>query len=119
MLFCCETYKFCERMQLDCIVSNELGDPQQIVDISAGQGTEGEGAGKAILTNWATIPKLRLLNLVCDLTPIEFVTMVVSDVGMIPPTSVPVIIREQQVCPTSTPMSSMCLPRCYPDARDG
>jgi translation initiation factor eIF-2B subunit delta len=37
---------------------------------------------------------LRVLNLVYDLTPMEFVAMVISEVGMIPPTSVPVVIRE-------------------------
>lgn len=31
-----------------------------------------------------------------DVTPIEHVTLVVTEYGMIPPTSVPVIIRERQ-----------------------
>jgi translation initiation factor 2B subunit (eIF-2B alpha/beta/delta family) len=37
---------------------------------------------------------LQLLNLVYDVTPSTFITMVVTEVGMIPPTSVPVILRE-------------------------
>ena len=41
---------------------------------------------------------LGLLNLVYDVTPPEFVDMVVTDIGMIPCTSVPVVLRvkEQQ-----------------------
>jgi translation initiation factor 2B subunit (eIF-2B alpha/beta/delta family) len=34
------------------------------------------------------------LGLIYDLTPAEFVTALVTEVGIIPPTSVPVIIRE-------------------------
>jgi len=40
------------------------------------------------------VPSLRLLNLTYDVTPCELVTMVISEVGMTPPTSIPVIIRE-------------------------
>jgi translation initiation factor eIF-2B subunit delta len=42
------------------------------------------------------IPRLGLLNLKYDAMPAEYVTMVVTEFGMIPPTSVPVIIREFQ-----------------------
>ena len=34
------------------------------------------------------------LNLCYDITPIQYIAVVVTEVGMIPPTSVPVIIRE-------------------------
>ena len=36
------------------------------------------------------------MNLVYDLTPAQFVTVLVTEVGLMPPTSVPVIIREAQ-----------------------
>ena len=42
------------------------------------------------------VSRLRLLNIVYDLTPMEHVALVVTEMGMIPPTSVPVIIRERQ-----------------------
>jgi translation initiation factor eIF-2B subunit delta len=29
-LVCCETYKFCERVQLDSICLNELGNPEEL-----------------------------------------------------------------------------------------
>ena len=37
---------------------------------------------------------MKLLNLIFDLTPAQFVTMVITEVGMIPITSVPVVLRE-------------------------
>jgi translation initiation factor 2B subunit (eIF-2B alpha/beta/delta family) len=47
----------------------------------------------ASLKSWKDIPSLKLLNLVYDLTPTEFITMVITEVGMVPPTSVPAIMR--------------------------
>jgi len=82
VMICCETYKFVERAQLDGICFNELGDPNTL-------------ATSELLKNWKDIDNLKLLNLNLDLTPAEFVTMVITEVGMIPPTSVPVIVREQ------------------------
>lgn len=43
---------------------------------------------------WSEQPRLRLLNLKYDAMPSEYVTMIVTEFGMIPPTSVPVILRE-------------------------
>ena len=50
--------------------------------------------GKPILSDWRAIDGLKVLNLKYDLTPPEFVTMVITETGIIPPTSAPVIIRE-------------------------
>lgn len=41
-----------------------------------------------------------LLNLIYDAMPQDFVTLVVTEFGAIPPTSVPVILREYQQEPT-------------------
>lgn len=38
--------------------------------------------------------RLRLLNLKYDLMPAEYVTMIISEFGMVPATSVPAILRE-------------------------
>jgi translation initiation factor eIF-2B subunit delta len=46
------------------------------------------------VNDWKSIDKLKLLNLLYDVTPTEFVMMVITEVGCIPPTSVPVVIRE-------------------------
>ena len=77
VLFCCESYKFSEKVQLDSIVSNEQGDEKELL-LNAKKETSG----------------VSVLNLLYDSTPSELITMVVTDVGMIPSTSVPVVIRE-------------------------
>jgi translation initiation factor 2B subunit (eIF-2B alpha/beta/delta family) len=46
------------------------------------------------LASWRNSPRLGLLNLKYDAMPAEYVTMVVTEFGMIPPSSVPVILRE-------------------------
>ncbi|EFJ52442.1 eukaryotic translation initiation factor 2B delta, partial [Volvox carteri f. nagariensis] len=87
VMICCETHKFNERVQLDSITHNELGDPEALAVVS----------GKPEVTaleGWSEHPRLRLLNLKYDLMPAEYVTMVVTEFGMVPPTSVPVILRE-------------------------
>ncbi|KAG8464107.1 hypothetical protein KFE25_000275 [Diacronema lutheri] len=118
VLIACETYKFAERVMLDSICANELGDPDDLVTVrpvraaaqtGAAAATSGAAlaAGGALaesvdgganvlacLTDWRDVSTLRLLNLTYDVTPCELVTMVISEVGMTPPTSVPVIIRE-------------------------
>jgi glycogen synthase len=43
---------------------------------------------------WARTPNLTLLNLAYDAAPAECVTMVVTELGAIPPSSVPVVLRE-------------------------
>jgi translation initiation factor eIF-2B subunit delta len=75
---------------------------------------ESEEAGSNTLQNWKDIPSLKLLNLMYDLTPSEFIVMVVTgncienvyvfnafcvEVGLVPPSSVPVILREYRKDP--------------------
>lgn len=51
-----------------------------------------------LLEGWQDVDQLKLLNLAFDVTPPEFVDIVITDIGMIPCTSVPVVLRvkEQQ-----------------------
>ncbi|CAB1342527.1 unnamed protein product [Coregonus sp. 'balchen'] len=49
--------------------------------------------GKPLLENWQDVSSLGLLNLVYDVTPPDFVDLVITDLGMIPCTSVPVVLR--------------------------
>ncbi|OAY57045.1 translation initiation factor eIF-2B subunit delta [Manihot esculenta] len=87
VLVCCEAYKFHERVQLDSICSNELGDPDAISKIG--------GRGEInFLDCCANSENLQLLNLIYDATPSDYVSMIITDYGMVPPTSVPVIVRE-------------------------
>jgi translation initiation factor eIF-2B subunit delta len=46
------------------------------------------------LKNWRDLPNLKLLNILYDLTPPEYIKKIVTEVGSLPPSSVPVIIRE-------------------------
>uniref|UniRef100_A0A8V0Y022 Translation initiation factor eIF2B subunit delta n=2 Tax=Gallus gallus TaxID=9031 RepID=A0A8V0Y022_CHICK len=88
VLVCCETYKFCERVQTDSFVSNELDDPDDLIV---------QRKGQAQLGGWAENKSLRLLNLVYDVTPPDLVDLVITDLGMIPCTSVPVVLRVKNV----------------------
>ncbi|KGN63792.1 translation initiation factor eIF-2B subunit delta [Cucumis sativus] len=87
VLICCEAYKFHERVQLDSICFNELGDPDAISKVPGRKDINH-------LENLAAKEQLQLLNLMYDATPSDYISMIVTDYGMIPPTSVPVIVRE-------------------------
>ena len=77
------------------------GDPDELVMVDSEEHS-------AVLKDWKDIPNLKLLNLMYDLTPSEFIVMVVTgmclkcmfwlifvkEVGLVPPSSVPVILRE-------------------------
>ncbi|CAA0814325.1 NagB/RpiA/CoA transferase-like superfamily protein [Striga hermonthica] len=87
VLVCCEAYKFHERVQLDSICSNELGDPDVVSKVSGREEIN-------YLDGWANSKNLLPLNLIYDATPSDYISMIITDYGMIPPTSVPVIVRE-------------------------
>eukprot|EP01127_Copromyxa_protea_P023822 TRINITY_DN9115_c0_g1_i1.p1 TRINITY_DN9115_c0_g1~~TRINITY_DN9115_c0_g1_i1.p1 ORF type:complete len:435 (+),score=92.72 TRINITY_DN9115_c0_g1_i1:49-1305(+) len=82
VLVCCETHKFYERVQLDAICNNELEDAESLLR----DGTS--------MAGWKENEKLRVLNLAYDLTPMEYVSAVVTEVGLVPTTSIPAILRE-------------------------
>lgn len=87
VLVCCEAYKFHERVQLDSICFNELGDPDAISKVPGRREI-------SYLNDWTSRDNLQLLNLMYDTTPSDYISMIITDYGMIPPTSVPVIVRE-------------------------
>ncbi|XP_050226398.1 uncharacterized protein LOC126676274 [Mercurialis annua] len=87
VLVCCEAYKFHERVQLDSICSNELGDPDALSKVRGREEIN-------FLNGCAHNENLQLLNLIYDATPSDYVSMIITDYGMVPPTSVPVIVRE-------------------------
>ncbi|EIW68307.1 hypothetical protein TREMEDRAFT_15648, partial [Tremella mesenterica DSM 1558] len=71
---CCETYKFGERVVLDGVGSNELEEKE--TEKGKGKGMEG------------VIP----LSLLYDLTPPSLITAVCTEIGFIPPSSVPTVL---------------------------
>lgn len=96
----CETYKICNRVQLESITGNELGDAEEVaftdcarVGPSNRWGEEKKKDG-SVLSDWKSNPNLKLLNLMYDLTPSSAVTGIVTEVGILPPSSVAVLLRE-------------------------
>ncbi|KAE9370346.1 IF-2B-domain-containing protein [Stipitochalara longipes BDJ] len=77
----CETIKFTERVALDSIVHNEIAPADELV-IPGGP-----------LEKWGDIKKLQLCNPMYDVTPADYIQMIVTESGNVPPTSVPVLHR--------------------------
>ncbi|PRQ39544.1 hypothetical protein RchiOBHm_Chr4g0426391 [Rosa chinensis] len=71
VFICCESYKFHERALSIC--SNKLGDPNDIAKVSRSD-----------------------LNLKYDATPSDYISMIVTDYGMVLPTSMPAIVGISQ-----------------------
>lgn len=67
------------------VVFEFLGDPNALVRT--------KNSTTSPLHNWEAIPHLTPLNLCYDITPPELVTAVVTEVAILPCTSVPVILR--------------------------
>jgi translation initiation factor eIF-2B subunit delta len=80
VLVCSETYKISNRVQLEALTGNEIGNP--------------EAVSSETLEDWKELDNLKLLNLVYDLTPASFVSGIVTEFGIVPPTSVAVLLRE-------------------------
>ncbi|KAL4957670.1 hypothetical protein BDW69DRAFT_7652 [Aspergillus filifer] len=123
VIVCCETVKFTDRVALDSIVVNEIADadelvitqkPHQLTDLPDPAGApqpEPKKGGKAAakpsepesnikskdsdspLADWRDTPNLQLLNLLYDATPAEYVDMVVTEMGSLPPSAVPIVHR--------------------------
>ncbi|KAK9471498.1 initiation factor 2 subunit family-domain-containing protein [Dipodascopsis tothii] len=89
VIVCCESIKFTDRVQLDSVTYNELGSPDALVDISI-DSTPKLGP----LKDWKELPNLKLLNVLYDLTPPDYIKKIVTEMGSLPPSAVPVIIRE-------------------------
>lgn len=94
VLVCCETHKFCERVQTDSFVFNELGDPDDLISKSVNKPPP--SSKQRSVANWRDMDKLSLLNLTYDVTPGELVTAVITELAVLPCTSVPVVLRVKQ-----------------------
>ena len=84
VIVCCESVKLTERVALDSFVHNEVAPAEELII---------QGKTSSPLSKWEDVPNLQLLNLMYDLTPADFISMVVTEYGIIAPSSVPVIIR--------------------------
>ena len=72
-----------------CYYSLFLGDPDDLVE------TQNSKTDDNILGGWRDISSLYLLNLVYDVMPSSFVDIVVTELGMIPCTSVPAVLNKK------------------------
>ncbi|KAL5967731.1 Translation initiation factor eIF-2B subunit delta [Taenia solium] len=111
VMVCAETYKFWERAQSDAFEFNELGDPDEIwrglrgttadwrvpkdPDFVVAKSTHPE-AWRELSQRTEGLKNLRLLNLVYDVVPPELVSAVITELGILPTTSVPVVLRVKQ-----------------------
>lgn len=80
-LFCIITYSFLSMFA--------LGDADELVNRS----NHHSNGKKSLLSNWRTKKSLNLLNITYDVTPADLVTAVVTELAILPCTSVPVILR--------------------------
>ncbi|KAK8854538.1 hypothetical protein IAR55_003277 [Kwoniella newhampshirensis] len=83
---CVETYKFGEKVVLDGVATNELGDTAGLLDLPNGKRFGLVGKGKDLPTT------LTPLHLVYDVTPPSLITAVCTEIGFIPPSSVPTVL---------------------------
>lgn len=99
VIVCCESIKFTDRVALDSIVLNEIAPPDELVIAGTSMqhvvGTEADkqNAGALDLAKWRDVQGLQLLNILYDVTPADYVDMVITEYGSLPPTSVPVVHR--------------------------
>ena len=107
VIVCCESIKFTDRVALDSIVHNEVAPSEELLlpREKGGQDSKDKGGGaeaeagiehappRYALNNWKDIPNLQLLNLMYDLTPAEYISVVITEYGFLPPSSVPVVHR--------------------------
>ena len=78
VVVCCESIKFTDRVALDCFVHNELAPEDELIP----QTDPGE---EHVLERWRDVKGLQLLNMMYDLTPAEFVDLVITENGNVPP----------------------------------
>nr|XP_031863874.1 uncharacterized protein CI109_000517 [Kwoniella shandongensis]KAA5530946.1 hypothetical protein CI109_000517 [Kwoniella shandongensis] len=81
---CVETYKFGEKVVLDGVATNELGDTKTLLELPNGKkfGKRGKDLPAALTP----------LHLVYDVTPPALITAVCTEIGFIPPSSVPTVL---------------------------
>lgn len=85
VIVCCESIKFTERVALDSIVGNEVAPAEEL--LARGQ------EGVAQVKRWRDASNLQLLNVMYDVTPAEYIKMVVTEFESLPPSAVPAVLR--------------------------
>jgi translation initiation factor eIF-2B subunit delta len=94
VLVCCESYKISNRVQLESITHNELGPAFALFVHDDGNDNENEERKREDHKMASSSSSLQVLNLMYDLTHSELVSGVITEMGILPPTSVAVLLRE-------------------------
>ncbi|KAL9046985.1 MAG: hypothetical protein Q9214_000323 [Letrouitia sp. 1 TL-2023] len=84
VIVCCESVKFTDRVALDSIVNNEIAPSHELIS---------QSDPPSPLSKWLDVPNLQLLDLMYDVTPSDFIHLVITEYGSLPPSSVPVVHR--------------------------
>ena len=90
VIVCCESMKLTDRVALDSFVHNEIAPEDELLIRGP---TTVEGHSAPALEKWKDVPNLQLLNLMYDLTPAEYIDMVITEYGILPPSSVMAVQR--------------------------
>ena len=100
VIVCCESVKFSGKVALDSIVLNEVAPAEELLLAQAGERPAPEATDESekpdrpkTLRDWKDIANLQILNLMYDVTPAEYIRMIICEYGSLPPTSVPVVHR--------------------------
>lgn len=88
----CESIKFSDRVLLDSVTFNELGSSDALINVSSS--TESIPTPSPTLKNWKEMPQVNVMQVLYDVTPPDFIKKVITEVGSLPPSSVPVVLRE-------------------------
>ncbi|KAF2468903.1 nagb/rpia/CoA transferase-like protein [Lindgomyces ingoldianus] len=98
----CESVKFTERVALDSIVGNEVAPAEELLSESERQallslkkpeGSDEAKAGPDDVLKWIAGSDTQMLQVLYDVTPAEYINMVITEYGSLPPSSVPVVHR--------------------------
>lgn len=89
VIVCCESVKFSGKVALDSIVLNEVAPEEELL-LPSREGSKGDEKG---LKDFQELQNLQILNLMYDVTPAEYIRMVICEYGSLPPSSVPVVHR--------------------------
>ncbi|KAG0150547.1 hypothetical protein CROQUDRAFT_652144 [Cronartium quercuum f. sp. fusiforme G11] len=91
VVVCCETYKFSERVMLDSIVSNEMSTPDTHLPPTSHYAPFDF---PSVVPQPGRVGDVQELAVLYDVSRPEDVTMVITEAGMIPVQSVPVLLRD-------------------------
>jgi translation initiation factor eIF-2B subunit delta len=106
----CESVKFTERVALDSIVGNEVAPADELLSevergallplrpilpslLRKGDDEETKAETRDVLRWIEESPNLQMLQVLYDVTPAEYINMVITEYGSLPPSSVPVVHR--------------------------